>query len=271
MKDKAFKLGYAFAMGMKYAKANPGFASDDKWITVKPNGPDHKGSPVKIDDNGRVQAGMGGKFIGQKISETRRSFTGPKSPKLLQPKKADSKKSDKESLIAKMKQSETGQIEHNGRKYWIEQEWAGESYEQQAENILKKDEEFRKRDAEIKELIKGRPGKLPEKQKYLRVPVKVSRETEKAVAIPNPVYESAKESINESKNRGARQSAWMNLSDEEREAWKNKKSLLWLPKSRTTIKDGVVYGTEPWIARNGRLIMDYATDSAMVINSMLEM
>lgn len=238
--DKAFKSGFAFGRGYRYSLKKRGMAMDS-WVTLK----NKEGENYRVD------------LPGENPNQSS--------------KKADSKKSDKESLIAKMKQSETGQIEHNGRKYWIEQEWAGESYEQQAENILKKDEEFRKRDAEIKELIKGRPGKLPEKQKYLRVPVKVSRETEKAVAIPNPVYESAKESINESKNRGARQSAWMNLSDEEREAWKNKKSLLWLPKSRTTIKDGIVYGTEPWIARNGRLIMDYATDSAMVINSMLEM
>lgn len=265
MKDKAFKLGYAFAMGMKYAKANPGFASDDKWITVKPNGPDHKGSPVKIDDNGRVQAGMGGKFTGQKISETRRSFTGPKSPKLLQPKKADSKKSDKDALIAKIKESRTGQIEHNGRKYWTTAYEFVEPYESQAERILKEDAEYQKKADEIAKLKKNRPEKLPEKQRFLKVPVKVSRETEKAVAIPNPVYESAKEQINESKFRSARQSAWMNLSYKEREAWKNKETLLWLPKSRTTIKDGVVYGTEPWIAKNGWLTMDSA------INSMLEM
>ena len=238
--DKAFKFGFAFGKGYRYSLKKKGMAMDS-WVTLQ----NKEGENYRVD------------LPGENPNQSS--------------KKADSKKSDKESLISKMKQSETGQIEHNGRKYWIEQEWAGESYEQQAENILKKDEEFRKRDAEIKELIKGRPGKLPEKQKYLRVPVKVSRETEKAVAIPNPVYESAKEQINESKNRGARQSAWINLSTEEREAWKNKKSLLWLPKSRTTIKDGVVYGTEPWIARNGRLIMDHATDSAMVINSMLEM
>ena len=248
--DKAFKFGFAFGKGYRYSLKKRGMAMDS-WVTLQ----NKEGENYRVDLPGENPNGSGNKSKRSKIDEL----------------SDEEKGKAKESLIAKMKQSETGQIEHNGRKYWIEQEWAGESYEQQAENILKKDEEFRKRDAEIKELIKGRPGKLPEKQKYLRVPVKVSRETEKAVAIPNPVYESAKESINESKNRGARQSAWMNLSDEEREAWKNKKSLLWLPKSRTTIKDGVVYGTEPWIARNGRLIMDYATDSAMVINSMLEM
>lgn len=54
----------------------------DKWITVKPNGPENKGSHVKIDDaTGEVKAGMGGKFTGQKISEVRKDFTGPKTPK----------------------------------------------------------------------------------------------------------------------------------------------------------------------------------------------
>lgn len=54
----------------------------DKWITVKPNGAEHKGAHVKIDDEtGEVKAGMGGKFTGQKISEVRKDFTGPKTPK----------------------------------------------------------------------------------------------------------------------------------------------------------------------------------------------
>lgn len=55
-------------------------AMDDKWITVKPNGAKGKGSPVKIDDEGRIVAGMGGKFKGDKIGEIRKSFNGPKTP-----------------------------------------------------------------------------------------------------------------------------------------------------------------------------------------------
>lgn len=55
-------------------------AMDDKWITVKPNGAKGKGSPVKIDDEGRIVAGMGGKFKGEKINEIRKSFNGPKTP-----------------------------------------------------------------------------------------------------------------------------------------------------------------------------------------------
>lgn len=62
------------------ADAAMGGAFDDRWITVKPNGPDKKGRPALIDENGTVKAGMGGKFNGQKINEIRKSFVGPKSP-----------------------------------------------------------------------------------------------------------------------------------------------------------------------------------------------
>ena len=57
------------------------WAMDARWITVKPNGPDNKGAPVQIDDQGRVVKGMGGKFNGEKISEVRKDFSGPHTPK----------------------------------------------------------------------------------------------------------------------------------------------------------------------------------------------
>lgn len=58
------------------------FAMDaDKWITVHPNGSEGKGRPALIDgETGRVKGGMGGKFNGQKISEVKSSFRGPKTP-----------------------------------------------------------------------------------------------------------------------------------------------------------------------------------------------
>lgn len=55
-------------------------AMDSRWITVKPNGAENKGSPVKIDESGRIEAGMGGKFNGEKINEVRKSFVGAKTP-----------------------------------------------------------------------------------------------------------------------------------------------------------------------------------------------
>lgn len=74
-------------------------AMDDKWITVKPNGAKGKGSPVKIDDEGRIVAGMGGKFKGEKINEIRKSFNGPKTP-------------NKETLAEKIKTSSSSQGTH---------------------------------------------------------------------------------------------------------------------------------------------------------------
>ncbi|MGV7078481.1 DUF5710 domain-containing protein [Testudinibacter sp. P80/BLE/0925] len=56
------------------------YAMDNRWITVKPNGPDNKGKAVQIDDEGRVIKGMGGKFKGEKISEIRKDFIGAKTP-----------------------------------------------------------------------------------------------------------------------------------------------------------------------------------------------
>lgn len=47
-----------------------------KWITVHPNGAG-KGQPVMIDDQGVIQAGMGGKFTGKTIGEIKRSSDSP--------------------------------------------------------------------------------------------------------------------------------------------------------------------------------------------------
>lgn len=56
-------------------------AMDNRWITVKPNGAENKGTPVEIDDSGRITKGMGGKHKGEKINEIRKDFVGAKSPK----------------------------------------------------------------------------------------------------------------------------------------------------------------------------------------------
>ncbi|WP_107994140.1 DUF2213 domain-containing protein [Neisseria elongata] len=62
------------------SKARRMLAMDSRWITVKPNGAENKGSPVKIDESGRIEAGMGGRFNGEKINEVRKSFVGAKTP-----------------------------------------------------------------------------------------------------------------------------------------------------------------------------------------------
>lgn len=83
----AHELGVAFRLGMDYA-AGRRVACDDKWITVHPSGKGlnksgkkKAGTPVLIDEEGRVKGGMGGKFKGEKIGEIRSGFIGPKTPK----------------------------------------------------------------------------------------------------------------------------------------------------------------------------------------------
>lgn len=60
---------------------NPGgYALDNRWITVFPNGAGHKGRHVEIDDNGNILNGMGGTHNGENI----RSFGNRKIEKLPQ-------------------------------------------------------------------------------------------------------------------------------------------------------------------------------------------
>lgn len=69
------------------------FVDADKWITVHPNGKENKGAPVKIDTStGEVKAGMGGKHNGEKISEVRKDFVGPKTPKDLKERRETAEK-----------------------------------------------------------------------------------------------------------------------------------------------------------------------------------
>lgn len=91
------------------------FKDGVKWITVKPNGPENKGTPVKLDDRtGEVLAGMGGKFNGRHISAAprggRQEQTGAqaviewsKAPKA--PQKPQYTGSDKYTKTAKLVKS----------------------------------------------------------------------------------------------------------------------------------------------------------------------
>ena len=88
------------------------FKDGVKWITVKPNGPENKGTPVKLDDRtGEVLAGMGGKFNGRHISAAPRGgrqeqpgaqavIEWSKAPKA--PQKPQNTGSDKYTKTAKL-------------------------------------------------------------------------------------------------------------------------------------------------------------------------
>ena len=88
------------------SKARRLLAMDSRWITVKPNGSENKGSPVKIDESGRIEAGMGGKFNGEKINEVRKSFVGAKTPS-KEHLAAAAKPKDEKKPLAKVKLKET--------------------------------------------------------------------------------------------------------------------------------------------------------------------
>lgn len=70
MNDHAKKLGAAFALGVAFARGRRLAQDAAQWITVKPNGAEHKGQPVLIENStGEVLGGMGGRFNGQNISK----------------------------------------------------------------------------------------------------------------------------------------------------------------------------------------------------------
>jgi hypothetical protein len=86
-------------------KARRLLAQDNKWITVKPNGPEGKGAHVEIDGSGRITKGMGGKFNGTKISEVRKSFVGAKTPGQEYLNKSNQKAKKKPSTKINLKET----------------------------------------------------------------------------------------------------------------------------------------------------------------------
>ena len=79
------------------------FMDADRWITVKPNGPDAKGSPVLIGENGEIKAGMGGKFNGKHISKAKNITTSEqeksKTPKQYNNEELPSLKGSEKQIL----------------------------------------------------------------------------------------------------------------------------------------------------------------------------
>lgn len=106
-------------------------ACDAKWITVKPNGADKKGSPVQIGDDGRVLKGMGGKFNGQKINEVRKDFVGAKTPNQEHLDKSRQRGKNKKQGKIKLKE---GHVEFNRPLKFEKSVFGGYRLEGMAEN-----------------------------------------------------------------------------------------------------------------------------------------
>lgn len=245
-------------MAMDYAAE---LAQDNRWITVKPHGPDKKGRPVEIDDNGRVTKGMGGKFQGEKIREMRKDFTGPKAPG------AKSKKSDLQLQVEyeeaqyqarKKEEKKTERARERFEKY------QREVIDPRVERARKIAEEMRKRAAEMTPKQVGGQANSPTGQweekpsdytapkghHTLKQPLKIERETEKAYGVANPHYQEALRVLGHGGSSSERYVALhTEASREAREAYENRKSLLWVPKSVAGAHEGQIRSLSDWFAR----------------------
>lgn len=156
----AFKLGMAYGQGLKF---RTGMAQDDKWITVKPNGENAKGRPVLLGENGEIKAGMGGKFNGQRISEARKSFTGPRITQAQRNLKSGNKKyanlSDEE--VEKRLQEHLQDINQSDK-------WREEFGQLRTEALYRQNQKNEKLKKAFKERDKNKPKVDPELAKAKR-------------------------------------------------------------------------------------------------------
>lgn len=236
--DKAFKFGFAFGKGYSYSLKKRGGMAMDDWVTLQ----NKEGENYRVNLPGENPNGSGNKSKRSKI---------------------DGMSENTLTLISKLSDEEKGKAKEYIRKQ-------KERFANLPENLVRKNIEtmdskiasfsrhYKDNDSDAKkrtevmmhsvrdvlknrldELVKGKQKNYPplgEKQKYFRSPQKVVRETEKAVAIKKD---------------------WDGITYKETQGGAiHKDDLIWLPKSRTTIKDGIVYGTEPWIANKGKIAMD---------------
>lgn len=142
----------------------------DRWITVKPNGEGHKGAPVKIDENGTIKAGMGGKHNGEKINEARKDFTGPKSheaAKRPEPAPAAKTSPQRPGWYQELRNKSSDPY-WNG-KYYGNEKYGHKIYIGGKEHKItgQQKQELEKYMAERAEYNKNKP---PEKRNYLEVP-----------------------------------------------------------------------------------------------------
>ena len=234
--DKAFKFGFAFAKGYRYSLKKRGMAMDD-WVTLQ----------NKEGENYRVN--LPGENPNKSGNKRKSGIDGMSENTLtLISKLSDEEKGKAKEYIRKQKERFANLPENLVR---INIETMNSKIASFSRHYKDNDSDAKKRTEvmmhsvrdvlknRLDELVKGKHKNYPplgEKQKYFRSPQKVVRETEKAVAIKKD---------------------WDGITYKETQGGAiHKDDLIWLPKSRTTIKDGIVYGTEPWIANKGKIAMD---------------
>ena len=235
--DKAFKLGVAFGKGYRYSLKKRGMAMDS-WVTLQ----NKEGENYRVDLPGENPNGSGNKSKRSKIDGMSENTL------TLISKLSDEEKGKAKEYIRKQKERFANLPENLVR---INIETMNSKIASFSRHYQDNDSDAKKRTEvmmhsvrdvlknRLDELVKDKHKNYPplgEKQKYLRSPQKVVRETEKAVAIKKD---------------------WDGITYKETQGGAiHKDDLIWLPKSRTTIKDGIVYGTEPWIANKGKIAMD---------------
>lgn len=237
MKDKAYRLGQAYAIGYQMAQ--------DDWVTLEnKEGEQYRvnlpgDNPNKKDESKKADKPKSDSRI-DGISENTRSMINKLSSEDKEKAKEYIRQQKErfsthpENLVRMNIETINKKIDAFARKYKGDDSDAKRRTEALMHSV--KDVLQNRLDALVKEKHKDYPSLGSANQKYLRSPQRVVRETEKAVAIR--------------KN-------WDGKTYTETSGGAiYKDDLLWLPKARTTIKDGVVYGTEPWIANKGRIAMD---------------
>jgi hypothetical protein len=79
----------------------------------------------------------------------------------------------------------------------------------------------------------------------LHTPLKIQRETEKAYGVNNPAWEEVQELL----NWGGGLEVMRRGSPAAKEAYQNKQSLSWLPKSHSMAHEGHIVTMSPWLAK----------------------
>jgi hypothetical protein len=91
--------------------------------------------------------------------------------------------------------------------------------------------------------------KIPDGHENISRPPEIRRETEKAYGIDNPDYQSALELI----EWGGREELMRRGTPAQREAYQNRQSLVWIPKSRSSAHEGKIVSAEGWLAKKAGL------------------
>ena len=234
-------------------------AGADKWIAVKPNGPDNKGEPVLIGEGGEVKGGLGGKFTGKLISEVRgekgrpnsrtsahAAFGQPPAPAIAE---GHERTLDRHKIEKETKRAYGIKRTHANGDDEDEYTWLPKSQTSAHEGHIVGMPGWLARNHKIATETQAKPGaeitstqatSLPIKAGHVRLaePRKVLKETDKGIGIENRTYTRALE----------KKKAGKPTSTAEEAALREHSDVRWIPKSNASVENGHLIGMEPWVA-----------------------